>query len=200
MDFCYSLGVLHHVPDTAAGIEACVALLKPGAPLLLYLYYALDNRPWWYRSLWKGTDILRHGVTCLPTWPKRAITEVIALTVYWPLARIAALVERMGRDPAGPPLSWYRDKSFYTMRTNAFDRFATPLEQRFTRVQIEAMMRDAGLEGIHFAESPPFWCALGRRQRPCSSTEQTPIKIQTIHVSTRSDQPLSRECLPGAAG
>ena len=31
MDFCYSLGVLHHVPDTMAGIEACVTLLKPGA-------------------------------------------------------------------------------------------------------------------------------------------------------------------------
>jgi 2-polyprenyl-3-methyl-5-hydroxy-6-metoxy-1,4-benzoquinol methylase len=36
-DFGYSLGVLHHVPDTAAAIRSCVALLKPGAPLLLYL-------------------------------------------------------------------------------------------------------------------------------------------------------------------
>ena len=33
-DFGYSLGVLHHVPDTAAAIRSCVALLKPGAPLL----------------------------------------------------------------------------------------------------------------------------------------------------------------------
>ena len=36
-DFGYSLGVLHHVPDTAAAISSCVTLLKPGAPLLLYL-------------------------------------------------------------------------------------------------------------------------------------------------------------------
>ena len=34
-DFGYSLGVLHHVPDTFAAICACVNLLKPGAPLLL---------------------------------------------------------------------------------------------------------------------------------------------------------------------
>jgi len=40
-DFGYSLGVLHHVPDTAAAIRSCAALLKPGAPLLLYLYYSL---------------------------------------------------------------------------------------------------------------------------------------------------------------
>ena len=44
MDFGYSLGVLHHVPDTAEGIRSAVAKLKPGAPFLLYLYYAFDNR------------------------------------------------------------------------------------------------------------------------------------------------------------
>ena len=37
MDFGYSLGVLHHVPNTAAGISSCVRPLKAGAPLLLYL-------------------------------------------------------------------------------------------------------------------------------------------------------------------
>jgi hypothetical protein len=100
---------------------------------------------------------------------------MIALTVYWPIARFAALVERLGRDPAVLPLSWYRDKSFYTMRTNAFDRFATPLEQRFSRPQIEAMMRKAGLDDIRFSDGPPFWCAVGRRRIvPCSPTAQIP--------------------------
>lgn len=36
MDFGYSLGVLHHVPNTAAGIRSCVAKLKPGSPFLIY--------------------------------------------------------------------------------------------------------------------------------------------------------------------
>ena len=49
-DFGYSLGVLHHVPDTQKGILECVRKLKPGAPFLLYLYYAFDNRPWWFRN------------------------------------------------------------------------------------------------------------------------------------------------------
>ena len=87
MDFCYSIGVLHHVPDTLAGIKACAALLKPGAPLLIYLYYALENRPWWFRAVWKSTDLLRRGIARLPFRPKRAVTEAIALVVYWPLAR-----------------------------------------------------------------------------------------------------------------
>ena len=49
MDFGYSLGVLHHLPNTAAALAACVRKLKPGAPFLLYVYYAFDNRPRWFR-------------------------------------------------------------------------------------------------------------------------------------------------------
>ena len=44
-DFGYSLGVLHHVPDTVAAIRSCAELLKPGAPLLLYLYTPLTTAP-----------------------------------------------------------------------------------------------------------------------------------------------------------
>jgi len=44
-DFGYSLDVLHHVPNTAAAIRSCTALLKPGALLLLYRYNSFDSRP-----------------------------------------------------------------------------------------------------------------------------------------------------------
>ena len=61
------------------------------------------------------------------------------------------------------PLSTYRYRSFYSMRTDALDRFGTRLEQRFTRVEIEQMMRAAGLTDIRFSEEEPFWVACGRR-------------------------------------
>ena len=43
-DFGYSLGVLHHIPDTVAALACCARLLKPGSPFLVYLYYRFDNR------------------------------------------------------------------------------------------------------------------------------------------------------------
>lgn len=61
-DFGYSLGVLHHVPDTAAAIQSCVSMLKLGAPLQLYLYYAFDNRSKSFRRIWRFTDLLRKGI------------------------------------------------------------------------------------------------------------------------------------------
>jgi ubiquinone/menaquinone biosynthesis C-methylase UbiE len=163
MDFGYSLGVLHHVPDTAAGIRSCVRKLKPGAPFLLYLYYAFDNRPGWYRKLWRASDIMRRGISRLPYGMRSGFSQGIAATVYFPLARSAWLAERAGFDPGLIPLSIYRDRAFYSMRTDALDRFGTRLEKRFTRVQIETMMVEAGLERVVFSADSPFWCAVGYR-------------------------------------
>ena len=62
------------------------------------------------------------------------------------------------------PLYGYRDYSLYTMRTDARDRFGTPLEQRFTRVEIRAMMERAGLGGVVISEGEPYWCAVGMKR------------------------------------
>lgn len=163
-DFGYLLGVLHHVPDSAAAIRSCVALLKPGAPLLLYLYYAFDNRPAWFRALWKLSDWGRQLIFRLPAGIKHAVTDLIAGLVYWPLARLCGVLELLQIPVHGIPLSYYRKHTFYTMRTDARDRFGTPLEQRFTRVQIEKMMREAGLVDIRFSDRAPYWCAVGIRK------------------------------------
>lgn len=161
MDFGYSLGVLHHIPDTAAGMAACVAKLKPGAPFLVYLYYRFDNRPAWFRGLWRASDLLRRGVCRLPHGVKLPLTKVIAGTVYWPLARTAKVVEKLGADVSNFPLTAYRNYSFYSMETDALDRFGTRLERRFTASEIRRMMEGCGLGDIRFNEDEHFWCAVG---------------------------------------
>lgn len=168
MDFGYSLGVLHHVPDTAGAVASAVRALKPGGPLLLYLYYALENRPPWYRALWRTSDRARRAIAALPHRPKLACTTAIAAAVYLPLARVARVLERRGKDVEELPLAFYRHRSFRTIRTDAYDRFGTRLEQRFTADEIRAMMARAGLENIVFSTEPPFWCAIGRRRTPAS--------------------------------
>lgn len=160
-DFGYSLGVLHHIPDTTAAMRACVAMLKPGAPFQVYLYYAFDNRPTAFRLAWRLSDALRRVVRRLPAPVKHATTDLLALLVYWPFARVSRLLEKLGLDVSNIPLSYYRDHSWYTMRTDSRDRFGTPLEQRFTRHEIREMMELAGLRDIRFSENAPYWCAVG---------------------------------------
>jgi ubiquinone/menaquinone biosynthesis C-methylase UbiE len=163
LDFGYCLGVLHHLPDPEAALAACVRKLKRGAPMLVYIYYAFDNRPAWFGLLWRVSDLLRRAVSKAPFRVKSRIAEVIAALVYWPLARGIRLCERFGCNVANWPLSAYRWRSYYSMRTDALDRFGTRIEHRMTQAQIRAAMERAGLCDIRFSNVVPFWCAVGRK-------------------------------------
>ena len=160
-DFGYSLGVLHHVPDTEKAIKSCVFLLKTGAPLLLYLSYNFDNRPFFYRTIWKFSDMLRYLIYHLPYKIRRIMTDIIAIAIYYPLARLSYILSLLDVNTSNIPLSYYKDHTFYTMRTDSRDRFGTPLEKRFTKAQIEIMMKNSGLGNIHFSDSAPYWCVVG---------------------------------------
>jgi ubiquinone/menaquinone biosynthesis C-methylase UbiE len=163
-DFGYSLGVLHHVPNTAGALRSCIRLLKPGAPFLVYMYYRFDNRPMWFRTMWVASEAFRAVVSRLPAPVKQLVTDATALTIYWPLARMSLILHKVGLNTSAIPLQFYRNKSFYTMRTDSRDRFGTPLEQRFTREEIRQMMEESGLKDVQFSNFEPYWCAVGVKQ------------------------------------
>lgn len=162
-DFGYSLGVLHHIPDTEAGMRECVAKLKPGAPFLVYLYYNFDNRPAWFRAIWKTSNAARQAICRLPHALRYGTSQVLAALIYLPLARGALLAEKLGANVSHFPLSQYRNNSFYVMRNDALDRFGTRLEKRFSKAEVEAMMDRCGLENIIFSTTS-FWTAVGSKK------------------------------------
>ena len=49
VDYLFCIGVLHHLPNSA--LEEVRSLRKYASQLLIYLYYALDNRPLYFRAL-----------------------------------------------------------------------------------------------------------------------------------------------------
>ena len=159
-DFGYCLGVLHHIPDTQQALSDCARLLKKGAPFLLYLYYNLDNKPIWYRYIWKLSDFVRNIISILPRAIKKVSCFLIAALIYFPLSRLALLIEFFGFNVSNFLLSDYRSKPFYQMRNDALDRFGTRLEQRFSRQQIEDMLLESGFQDISFSEEMPFWTSI----------------------------------------
>ncbi len=165
LDFAYSLGVLHHVPNTTAALSNIAKTLKPGGHFLLYLYYAFDNRPLWFQLLWRLSDMMRRLISRLPRGARFMVCDVIAATIYWPLGRFASVCERMRIPIKNLPLAYYRDKSFYVMRTDALDRFGTVLEKRFARDQIARLLKQTGFVNIRFSDSEPFWCVVA--STPC---------------------------------
>tara|TARA_B100001179_G_C18523424_1_gene373819 strand:+ start:50 stop:877 length:828 start_codon:yes stop_codon:yes gene_type:complete len=162
-DFGYCLGVLHHIPDTLEGIKACAKLLKKNAPFLLYLYYNFENRSSFFKIIWRLSDFIRKIISSLSPKTKIFLTSIIAYLIYYPLARFAFISEKLGIDVSNLPLSDYRNKSFYFMKTDALDRFGTRLEKRFSKDEIKRMLQEAGFRDIRFSKNMPFWVSISRK-------------------------------------
>lgn len=165
-DFVYSLGVLHHLPDTQQAIGKCKDKLKPQGWLLLYLYYALDNRGFLYSVIFRVSTFFRKIISRLPQGLKQIVCDLIAVTLYLPAAIIGGglyAIPLFRKFADTLPLSYYRKTSLHVMRNDALDRFGTPLEKRFKREEIENMLKQNGLVNIRFSDTPPYWHVIAQR-------------------------------------
>lgn len=164
-DFGMSIGVLHHIPDTKQALIDCVKKIKKGGYFYLYLYYRFDNRGILFKTIFYLSNILRLGISRLPSGPKTFICDILAIVIYWPLSRFAGLLHKMNLHNLAKkiPLEPYYNKPFYNLRNDCLDRFGTKLEQRFLKSEIEEMMKESGLTNIKFGEKSAFWHAVGKK-------------------------------------
>lgn len=165
-DFVYSIGVLHHIPDTQKAMQACVQKVKKGGYFFTYLYYDLDNRGFLFRSIFHLSTLLRKRVSKLQGPSKRFTCDVLAICLYMPFIGFSRLLKKVGVGESVRrkiPLFGYENKSFYIIRNDSLDRFGTPLEQRFTKAEIQDMMEKCGLTNIVFSDKIPYWHVVGKR-------------------------------------
>ena len=166
-DFGYSLGVLHHIPNTPKALNDCVKKIKKDGHFLLYLYYNLDNKPYYFKIIFYLSNLIRLVVSKMPAGLKKAFCAFLAIILYMPFVLLCRFLKFVGvakRIRQNIPLQVYENQSFYIIRNDSLDRFGTPLEQRFSRKQIQAMMEQAGLTDIVFSEKTPYWHSIGRKK------------------------------------
>lgn len=153
-DFLFSLGVLHHLPCDALQE---VRNLKPyAANILIYLYYALDNRPAYFRGLLALVTAVRLVAARIRSPGFRsAFTMLGACFVYLPLVWLGRLLEPFGLSRHVPLYEGYKGKTLGRIRQDVYDRFFTRIEQRFSRKQI-ATLKDTFSE-VTISERWPYW-------------------------------------------
>jgi ubiquinone/menaquinone biosynthesis C-methylase UbiE len=164
-DFAMSIGVLHHIPNTQKAMKDCVKKVKIGGYFYTYLYYDFENRGPLFKLLFRAVNGIRKVTSSLPMKPKKAVCDLLAVTVYLPVVQAGRLLKRIGlkKLAAQMPLAHYQNQTFLWMRTDALDRFGTTLEQRFSRKNIEDMMHNAGLSEIKFSDGLPYWHVVAKR-------------------------------------
>lgn len=165
-DFGFSLGVLHHIPDTKQAMKDCVRKIKPGGYFLVYLYYDFEDRGFLFKMLYRISNAIRKPISKMSPKVKRFVCDILAVLFYMPFVLFSRLLRFFGvskKIRSKIPLHGYEKTSFYIIRNDSLDRFGTPLEQRFSKSQIENMMTESGLTGIVFGKEIPFWHAIGRK-------------------------------------
>ena len=154
-DFAFCLGVLHHLPTPA--LDAVVALAPYARSLLIYLYYGLDNRPAYFRTLLAVVTIARRVLGRIENQrTRRLLALAIAVGVYEPFVVLGHVFDVFGWGKMVPLFEAYRGKSLRRVQQDAYDRFFTSIEQRVSRDQILRMLSPR-FRDLVVSERPPYW-------------------------------------------
>jgi SAM-dependent methyltransferase len=153
-DFMFCLGVLHHLPVPC--LEATKQLKKYAPRLLIFLYYALDNRPLYFRALLGLVTAARKFLARIrsPLF-RTAFSFIGTVFVYLPLVLLGRLLDPLGLARYVPLYEFYRNKSFKRIRQDVYDRFFTRIEQRVTRAQILTLQ--SHFKSVTISDHLPYW-------------------------------------------
>jgi len=153
-DFLFCLGVLHHLPSDA--IEETRSLKRLAPYLLIYLYYALDNRPVYFKALLAAATIARTAAAKVKSGSFRsAFTWAVTLCVYFPFIIAGHVLNIIGIGKHVPLYDGYRGKSFGRIKQDVYDRFFTRIEQRVSQKQIMSLQKD--FTEVRISDSLPYW-------------------------------------------
>lgn len=145
-DFVYSMGVLHHLRDTADALTRLVRKARTGGRVRIYLY-------WKHRGLkglmLKCVDVARIVTTRLPHRILRMLCWVVSGALMVGLILPYRILTRLGLHwHERLPLFLYARYPFTILYNDQFDRFSAPLEQRFDKDEVRSLLEHAGLRDV----------------------------------------------------
>jgi SAM-dependent methyltransferase len=164
-DFVYSIGVLHHLPDTEKAFQVLHSLLKPRGYLFVWVYGEEAN--------FLATHILealRKVSTRLPMKLLHALSFPIgvalhlATKIYEYLNSTLVLKEVAERLPSR---DYFLQIASYDIRIKcsiAFDLLSAPISKYFTKQEVEQWFTNAGLKDMKITwRNRNSWRGIGRK-------------------------------------
>jgi SAM-dependent methyltransferase len=153
-DGAYSYGVVHHTPDPPKAVSEIARTLKPGAPLLLYVYEDFSDRQWYWRAALALANSVRVITTRMPPALLMFICRLLSPIVYLSLTLPSRHFKWAARFP-------YRHGTHpWSMVGDLFDRLSAPIEKRYSREGSAALVEAAGMTVTAVAQVRG-WMVLG---------------------------------------
>lgn len=157
-DAAYSYGVVHHTIDPQGAVRDIARTLKPGASLLIYVYEEFDRRPWHWRLALAAVNSVRRPISRMSPAAIRRFCALIAplvfITCTWP-SRHFSWAARF-------PYPATQNKSVRSLIPDLYDRFAAPIEVRYTEAGARALVERAGCR-VRAIANARGWVVWGER-------------------------------------
>lgn len=166
LDFAYSIGVLHHLPEPREGFRRVLPALKPGGRIFVWVYGLDGMRPWYRLS---HLTWLRPITPKLPRWAQCALSALIAAgldAVIWLPARLIARVPGGHRLADRIPLGDARHRSFRAKVRSVLDRLQPAVTHYHGAEELSGWLREARLtEVVVRNRDGRGWSAAGAKPR-----------------------------------
>jgi len=139
-DGAYSYGVVHHTIDPEKAVGEIARVLKPGAPLLLYVYEDFSGRSLASRLTLAAINAGRRFVAAMSPLNIRRFCALIAPVVFvtctWP-SRHFAFAKHF-------PYPATQNPTLRSLIPDLYDRFAAPIEERYSESGARRLAEQAG--------------------------------------------------------
>jgi ubiquinone/menaquinone biosynthesis C-methylase UbiE len=161
-DFVYSYGVLHHTPHPEQGLSELVRVLKPGGLLAIYLYEDFADRSLAERALLKWVNTLRAITVAMPPRRLYRVCQAVSPIVYVCLTLPAKALKLIGLDSLSRRIPYHHGAHPFSMAADLYDRFAAPIEKRYSREMIGRWLSGHNLQGVNVSFMRG-WVGYGRK-------------------------------------
>ena len=157
-DFSFCIGVLHHLPYSLK--EKNISLSKivdSSKESLYYLYYNFDGRGKVFKSIYNFSNLIRSFLYPIKSfYIKNIISYILTILFYYPFIIVNRTLNRFSLLSYNLPLYFYTFFSFDRIRQDAYDKFFTPVEHRYSKQDILEIYSKF-YSNIVFSDQIPTW-------------------------------------------
>lgn len=155
LDFVFSIGVLHHIPDPAPVLRAAYHALKPGGTMLAWIYGREGNEA--YLAISEPLRIVT-----------RRLPHVMLVALVWGLYPVLAAYIGLAKH-LRVPLSRYLNGFLAKLspaqrRLVMYDQLNPAYAKYYTREEARSLLEDAGFSNVRIHHRHGYsWTVVGEK-------------------------------------
>jgi len=155
LDYVFSIGVLHHIPEPAPVVEAAFKAVRPGGHFFVWLYGKEGNGP--YLAL---VSLLRSFTKYIPHFMLTFLVELM----YWPLILYMKFCHWLPLPLRGYMLSILEKMSPEKRRLIIYDQLNPSFAKYYTRSEATKLLSDGKFVNIRIHHRHGYsWTVIGTK-------------------------------------